>query len=206
MNPAVKDEPEIPIVGNPVKRNNKVDQIEVITDTLRARENPNLKAKIFGYIKRGIYDIKDVKEADGYKWYQVDAYWIANDKDETWCKIMPSEYVGKPVNRNENVDQIQVTATTLRARTEPNLKGKVLGTANQGIYNCVDRAEADGYKWFKTDQGFWVAQSKDGKDWVTWLPQVKYYDFTLKHVSSNISSELIDWCNKNKVEYTSEVK
>lgn len=207
VNPAVKEEPEIPIVGNPVKRNNKVDQLEVITDTLRARENPNLKAKVFGYVKQGIYDVKGVTEADGYVWYQVDTFWCANDKDSTWCKFLPSEYVGKPVNRDETVDQIQVTASTLRARTEPNLKGEVLGFANKGIYNCIDRAEADGYKWFKTDQGFWVAQSKDGKDWVTWMPKMKYYDFTIKHVNDDQALQLMNWCVSNKVEYTAtEVK
>lgn len=76
-------------VGNPVERNPKVDQVKVITNTLRARSEPNLKGKINGYIRMGIYDVHGITEADGYTWYQVDDYWIANNKESTYCTYLP---------------------------------------------------------------------------------------------------------------------
>lgn len=76
-------------VGNPVERNPKVDQIKVNTNTLRARSEPNLQGKINGYIRTGIYDVHGITDADGYRWYQVDDYWIANNKEETWCTYLP---------------------------------------------------------------------------------------------------------------------
>ena len=76
-------------VGNPVERNPKVDQIKVITSTLRARTKPSLQGDICGYIRTGIYDVHGITEADGYKWYSVEQYWIANNKEETWCNFLP---------------------------------------------------------------------------------------------------------------------
>ena len=80
-------------VGTPVERNPKVDQIKVLTNTLRAREEPNLNGKIDGYIRTGIYDVHGITDADGYRWYSVDDWWIANNKEETWCNYLPKTEV-----------------------------------------------------------------------------------------------------------------
>lgn len=206
VNPAVKDEP-IKKVGTPVPRCKTAKQLEVITDTLRARKEPNLKGTVLGYVKQGIYNVLGTKEADGYKWYHIDEFWCANDKDETWCHYYPIEYVGKPVDRNKAVDQIEITTPTLRARKDPSLEGEVFGYANKGIFNCIDRAEADGYKWFKTDQGFWCAQAKDGKDWVTWMPKSIAYNFVMHNIGADQKDEMVKWCEKNGIDYTiTEVK
>lgn len=189
-------------VGNPVPRNKMVNQLEVITDTLRARKDAGLNGEVLGYVNVGIYDVHGITEKDGYTWYQIDEFWCANNKDETWCHYMPTEYVGDPVPRDEYTNQIEVTATTLRARTYGSLKADILGFAKQGFYNCIDVTEADGYKWFGTDQDFWVAQSKDG-DWVKWLPKKNpHYDFVMKSISEEQKAEQIKWCEDNNIEYS----
>lgn len=76
-------------VGTPVERNSKVDQIKVLTNTLRARSAPNLQGKINGYIRTGIYDVHGITEADGYTWYNVEEYWIANNASSTYCTYLP---------------------------------------------------------------------------------------------------------------------
>ena len=187
-------------VGNPVPRNPMVDQIEVLATTLRARKEPNLKADVLGYVKPGIYNLYGMAEADGYKWYQPEDFWCANDEKETWIKVMKSEYVGTPVPRNERVDQIEVTATTLRARKDPSLQGEVLGFVAPGYYNCTERAEADGYKWYKAED-FWCAQSKDG-DWVHWLPMKDpRYEITMMQITENQRKEVEAYCRAQNIVY-----
>lgn len=190
-------------IGTPVSRNTTRKQIEVIASTLRVRQDASTKKWAEGYCNKGIYNVLDEAENEGYKWYKIgENMWIANDKEETWCKILPSERVGNPVARNEKVDQIEVTATSLRARKSPSLSGDILGYANKGIYNCTDRAGADGYNWFKTDQNFWVAQSPNG-DWVTWLPKKETrYDLTMYDLTEAHKNAMIAWCEAEKVKYT----
>ncbi len=197
-------------VGNPVERNVFVDQIEIMTDTLRARKEPNLKGEVLGYVKMGIYNIYGVTEADGYKWYQVEDFWCANDKDETWCKVMKSDYYGVPVSRNEKVDQMEVTATTLRARHEPSLEAEVLGYATPGIYNCVGVDSNDGYKWFKAEDKeknvFWAAQSKKG-DWVAYYPKHETkYDITLTNLNEEQKKEVVDYAKAQNIVYIVDEK
>jgi hypothetical protein len=189
-------------VGTPVKRDVTRNQLEVVTDTLRARKDPNLNGEVLGFVNMGIYNFSEMKEADGYKWYNCGEFWCANDKDETWCKIMPTQYVGDPVARDEMVNQIEVTATTLRARLDPNLRGEILGYARVGFYNCDEKVEADGYKWFKAADKFWVAQNSNG-DWVTWLPKKNpHYNFTMKNIDEEQKNEMVKWCEEHQIEYT----
>lgn len=188
-------------VGTPVDRNKMVNQLEVITDTLNARREAGLKGEVLGYVNQGIYDVHAITEKDGFTWYQIDSFWCANNAKETWCHYLPTEYIGSPVQRNETVNQIQVTATTLRARKYPSLEAEILGFANRGYYDCPERTEADGYKWFSTGQGFWVAQSKSG-DWVTWLPKKDpHYNFTMKSLTTEQRDAQIEWCKANNIEY-----
>ena len=186
-------------VGEPVSRNKMVNQLEVITDTLRARKDPNLKGEIYGYVNTGYYDVHGITEADGYTWYQVDNFWCANNAESTWCKYLPTEYVGVPVPRDELVNQIEVTASTLRARKFPSLEADVLGYANKGYYNCPESAEADGYRWFNSDQGFWVAQSPAG-DWVNFLEKKDpRYKATLYDLTPPQRAFIEQWAKENDV-------
>ena len=196
----IKHYDPVPEVGNPVPRNPMVDQIEVLATTLRARKEPNLKGEVLGYVKPGIYNLYGMAEADGYKWYQPEDFWCANDAEETWIKILKSDYVGTPVPRNERVDQIEVTATTLRARKDPNLKGEVLGFVTPGYYNCLGQTEADGYRWFQAEN-FWCAQSQNG-DWVHWLPQKDpRYEITMMQITEDQRKEVEAYCRAQNIVY-----
>lgn len=77
-------------VGTPVKRNEYIDQIEVIAEVLRARKKPSLKGEVLGYINQGIYNIISSTQADGYTWYQVEQnVWIAYNKE--WETLLPKK-------------------------------------------------------------------------------------------------------------------
>ena len=75
--------------GDPVERNSAVDQLLVITDTLRARENPSLSGLVLGYVRTGYYNVSEYRDADGYRWYHCGNFWCANNAQETWCNYIP---------------------------------------------------------------------------------------------------------------------
>lgn len=93
----------------------------------------------------------------------------------------PVPYVGEPVERDTSVDQVEVCLSNLRARLTPSLSGDVLGYVNEGIYNVAEITEAEGYTWYATDEGFWLAQVKD----VAYYPaeSAKRYRVTFKSVT-----------------------
>lgn len=75
--------------GDPVERNSAVDQLLVITDTLRARENPSLSGLVLGYVRTGYYNVSEYRDSDGYRWYHCGNFWCANNAQETWCNYIP---------------------------------------------------------------------------------------------------------------------
>ena len=77
----------------------------------------------------------------------------------------------KPVERNTKVDQLEVIKNKLRIRTEPSLKGEILGFAEKGYYNDLETKVADGYTWHKVDEYNWLA---DVDDYVELLPKVEF--------------------------------
>ena len=86
----IKHYTPVKYVGTPVERDSKVNQLKVITDTLRARVTPSLSGTVLGYVNPGIYNVSEIREADGYKWYDCgQGFWCANNKAETWCNYLP---------------------------------------------------------------------------------------------------------------------
>ena len=75
---------------------------------------------------------------------------------------------GKPVKKNEKVDQVKIfdSVTSLRARKAPN--GEVLGYMNSGIYNLLERKAEGDYEWLKVEENVWFANSGD---WCEVLPK-----------------------------------
>lgn len=72
---------------NPVERNDKVDQIEVLITNLRCRTQPVLdKNNVIGFAKVGYYNLIN-KTSDGtYMWYEIEKdKWVADNG--TWLKI-----------------------------------------------------------------------------------------------------------------------
>ena len=80
---------EIDIIGTPVKRNNQVNQVEVLIDNLNLRESYSINSKRLGYIKKGIYNVLDIKNNEEYTWYKVENYWIASNSN--WTRFYPKE-------------------------------------------------------------------------------------------------------------------
>lgn len=121
--------------------------------------------------------------------------------DLTWVK--EPKTVGTPVERNENVYQIQVKeeTTQLRARKEPSLKGSILGFTTVGIYNVLDVKEADGYKWYNIEQDTWIAYSED---WEILLPKTKSEIDELKEQIEKLNAQ-IEVLNQKNEELNKEI-
>ena len=62
-----------------------------------------------------------------------------------------------PVERNENVVQIQTTDEQLRIRTAPSLDAEIVGHVQIGYYNVLQQSEADGYTWYEIAKDRWCA-------------------------------------------------
>lgn len=72
------------IIGMPVSRDNKKNQIEVMVNDLRCRKSPN--GTILGYVNKGIYNILDSSKNGNYTWYMIGSdNWIAYDP--SWAKL-----------------------------------------------------------------------------------------------------------------------
>jgi len=91
MNFEYLEEENVDIIGNPVSRNTKVDQVEVLIDNLNLRQSYSITSKRIGYIKKGIYNVKNIKNNEGYTWYNIENYWIAGN--DNWTKYYPKEEI-----------------------------------------------------------------------------------------------------------------
>lgn len=95
-----EDLPKKEKVGNPVSKDENIDQIEVLVDNLNARSNNSINSTSYGYMNRGLYNIIEQKENEGYLWVKVENYWIANK--EGWTK-----YYKKTDNCSEKLLELQ---------------------------------------------------------------------------------------------------
>lgn len=69
--------------------------------------------------------------------------------------------VGIPVKKDNNKEQVEVLKEYLNCRNGYSLTSKILGYANIGYYNVLDKKESDGYVWYKIDSNKWIASVKD---------------------------------------------
>ena len=88
------------ILGNPVIRNENINQIEVTKDGIYARSTPELDGNILGVIKSGIYNYKDVLEVNNYTWYYIETYWILYSNN--WAILYPKIEVVEPQEEKSN--------------------------------------------------------------------------------------------------------
>lgn len=74
--------------GTPVARNSKVDQIQVIADSLNVRPTASTAGYSEGYCVPGIYNVLDSFKDGTYTWYRIgNEMWIANNG--TWATFLP---------------------------------------------------------------------------------------------------------------------
>lgn len=72
----------------PVERNELVNQCEIKSDTRRMRKAPSLKGVAYDeYCKRGIYNVHEWQNADGYDWALIDTL----DGNPFWVAVMAGE-------------------------------------------------------------------------------------------------------------------
>ena len=104
------------------------------------------------------------------------------ENPETYDYIPPSDIVN-PVERNDNMNQIEVIKDKLRVRKSPSLKGEILGYAKIGFYNYSETSESDGYIWYKIGEANWIA----GVDGYTKIyPYADYLNEAKKLISEAI--------------------
>jgi len=81
--------------------------------------------------------------------------------------------VVKPVERDENKDQLKVLAKSLRVRENHNTSSGVIGFAKtDGIYDWFEMVEDGGYQWYRIAEEQWIANNgsyleiypKEGED------------------------------------------
>lgn len=105
-----------------------------------------------------------------------------------------------PVERNENVVQIETKDEQLRIRTKPSLNGEIVGHVQLGYYNVLATEEADGYTWYEIAENRWCANVEtvylpsESNDFVkqieVWanemVSQVKQKDKTISDLKSDM--------------------
>ena len=89
-------------------------------------------------------------------------------------KTLPN-YLGTPVERDEQVDQIEVKVEKLRVRKTPN--GEILGYINLGIYNILEKEKNGDYTWIKIGENMWIAYQET---WETIYPKKEIEELTLE--------------------------
>lgn len=118
--------------------------------------------------------------------------------DRDWTKVIyareyafhsvpKAEPVGTIVERNEEVDQIEVKVPQLYCREKPNKSGKILGFTKQGIHNYIDKTNADGYDWYNIATG-WIAYTPD---WCNLYPKKDEKPIEIPSVESNEENNVI---------------
>lgn len=114
----------------------------------------------------------------------------ATSKDPYPLPLMP--IVPDPVERNEDVHQVEVLADALRVRTRPSTSGDVVGLSKKGFFNVLKQVEADGYIWDEIDDNRWIA-TNDAEGWTVDLP-----DHALERRIAELEAEVKDLTAKNK--------
>lgn len=74
------------------------------------------------------------------------------------------KYVGNPVERDANKDQIKVFTDKYypTGRSTPEVKDNIVGYVKAGIYNILDKKVDSKYTWYKVEENLWF---DFGKDW-----------------------------------------
>lgn len=131
--------------GTPVARDIYAAQVEVLTDDLYCRTEPNLsKSTRLGFVTPGIYNVYETKDLrqdsnNGYFWYRIESnLWIPSGD---WLKYYaPQE---RPSDEKDTeIKQLQAENEKLSQENEV-LKGKVTALENSNKYLTARLAAYD---------------------------------------------------------------
>lgn len=87
----------------------------------------------------------------------------------------PQPPITDTVERDEYKDQIEVKAEKLRVRTQPLTTADILGFAVEGgIYNYYEKANSDGYEWYRIADNQWIAYNEEWENVYPAKPKKEY--------------------------------
>ena len=160
------------VYPQPVKRNEKVHQVEIKSETRRLRAAPSINGMAYDdYCEKGFYDVYDMQEADGYTWALI----AEIDDNKFWVAVMSGEDLPAkviiyptPIERDETKYQVDIKSDTRKLRVQPSLRAEAYDEmCKRGIYDVLKWETADGYDWALIavidENEFWVAVM-DGED------------------------------------------
>lgn len=160
------------VYPQPVKRNEKVHQVEIKSETRRLRATPSINGMAYDdYCEKGFYNVYDMQEADGYTWALI----AEVDDNKFWVAVMSGEDLPAkviiypaPIERDETKYQVDIKSDTRKLRAQPSLQGEAYDEmCKRGIYDVLKWETADGYDWALIavidENEFWVAVM-DGED------------------------------------------
>lgn len=119
----------------------------------------------------GINSLKELSDLMISKYEYRFFHCITLEKEIAWCSGLKPTYIlvapsfVKPVERNENVDQIEVTTSTLRMRSTPeelkDLSNYLGAFCPMGFFNVLEKKKNGNYTWYRIDDSVWVAGVKE---------------------------------------------
>lgn len=145
------------------------------------------------------------------KWcYTYDKSLLPNEAfylDGSWTQVIyageyvfqlvpVAESVGNIVDRNENVDQIEVKVPQLYCRTVPNKDGIIIGFVGQGLHNYNAKVSSDGYDWYDIGIG-WIAYMPD---WCNLYPKKVEQSLEMQNNDDAKEKNIKSDVDKNKEE------
>lgn len=159
----------LPVNSKIVDRDENRDQIEVLGQYINVRTNPSLSASKYTgtYCPQGIYNVLDIKEADGYTWYKLEnQYWVAGvDEIKFYPKPEPEVWVEPetvPEDRSRSQIYVNNKSGIVRIRESASTKSEIMGACKNLSYYNVDKIEKeDDYTWYNIGYRSWVAGVKE---------------------------------------------
>lgn len=137
-----------------VERDIYKNQIEVKVEELNVRTNPSTKANSLGHANKGFYNFYQVKDSDGYTWYNIaENQWVAYNKE--WVEVLPMK---KPFMYQGSVQDI--------GWQDWKREGEIVGTTGKAKHLEAIRIDCEEEVYAKAhiqDKG-WVDYGKINKD------------------------------------------
>ena len=130
--------PEKIIYPKPVERDETKHQVDIKSETRRLRSEPSLFGEIYDeHCEKGIYDVYEWINADGYDWALIDTidgnpFYVAVMKGEDLPVTDYKDLYEKEKEQNEKLE---------KANTELTVKVTVLNNMIEEIRNIVNKGE-----------------------------------------------------------------
>lgn len=181
-NPAVQDEPTIPVIPN-VSRDEYANQIEVKVSDLNVRSDAGTDKSIVGIASKGFYNYYETKDTSGYTWYRIDdGKWIASSND--WTTVYQAKS-REPISLKYSVGQTVVFNGTLYADSRGNGAGQ--SRSNHVCTITLTENSAGTTKPYNIDNGLGWVSEEDIQPYTQPVNTLNVGD-TVKIVSSGKSS------------------